>query len=256
MKCAKQKGSPKCAASAALSSLEPSSQTSGALVADRLRGDAGRGMLVGQRIVQPRHQVAHLDRIVGRVVPVGLAGGQHAHGALVAARRAADAEVDAAGEQRLQHAEVLGHLERAVVRQHHAAGADLHALGQARDAGDQHLGRRAGERLAAVMLGQPVAMIAEPVAELRQLERLAHRVGRRAALADRRLVENAETQPLVQEEGLKPLLAHGEELVLALAAQRVGVEVAELGQRVGRPPCRPNRSSRRARDGRRPSARG
>ncbi len=44
------------------------------------------------------------------------------------------------------------------------------------------------------MLGQPITVISEPVAELGQFERLAHCVCRRAAFADRRLVENAETQ--------------------------------------------------------------
>ena len=42
----------------------------------------------------------------------------------VGARRAAEAEIDAAGKQRLQHLEALGHHQRRMVRQHHAAGAD------------------------------------------------------------------------------------------------------------------------------------
>ncbi len=170
--------------------------------ADRLRRHAQARMLVGQRIVQPGHEVAHLVGVVLGVAPVGLAVGQHAHGALVAARRAADAEIDAAGEQRLQHAEILRHLEGAVVRQHHAARADLHMLREAGDARDQHFRRRARQRLAAVMLGQPVAVIAEAIAELGQLERVAHRVGRRAALGDGRLVENAELSSLFRARAL------------------------------------------------------
>ncbi len=45
---------------------------------------------------------------------------------------AADAEVDAARKERAQHAEIFGDFERAVVRQHHAAAADLDSLGSGR----------------------------------------------------------------------------------------------------------------------------
>ena len=45
----------------------------------------------------------------------------------IAARRAADREVDAIAVERAQHAEVLGDLERAVVGQHDAAAADADA---------------------------------------------------------------------------------------------------------------------------------
>jgi hypothetical protein len=48
-------------------------------------------------------------------------------GAHVAAGRAADAQVDAARRQRVQHAELLGHLEGRVVRQHHPGAADADA---------------------------------------------------------------------------------------------------------------------------------
>ena len=44
--------------------------------------------------------------------------------------------------QAAEDAERLGHLERAVVRQHHAAAADADALGDRRDLGDQDLRAR------------------------------------------------------------------------------------------------------------------
>jgi hypothetical protein len=44
------------------------------------------------------------------------------------------------------------------------------------------------------MLGQPVAVIAEPVGRLGEVERLPDGVGGRSAVADGRLVEGAETQ--------------------------------------------------------------
>jgi hypothetical protein len=43
-----------------------------------------------------------------------------------------------------------------------------------------------------VVLGEPVAAIAEPLAELRQFERLVDRGGGRGARADRRLVQHAQ----------------------------------------------------------------
>ncbi len=73
---------------------------------------------------------------------------------------------------------------------HDAAGTDPHLPGEAGDPGDQDLRRRPGEADRMVMLRQPVAMIAEPVAGLRQLEGLCDGLRRRAALGNRRLVEN------------------------------------------------------------------
>ena len=59
----------------------------------------------------------------------------------VGARRAAEAEIDAIGKQALQHLEAFGDLERRVVRQHHAAGADAQMLGRRRDLPDHDVGR-------------------------------------------------------------------------------------------------------------------
>jgi hypothetical protein len=117
---------------------------------------------------------------------------QRPRGALVAAGRAADAEVDATGEERLQHPEVLGHLEGAVVAEHDPARAHADTRGPRGDLADEHFGRGAGQPPATVMLGQPVPMIAETVCALGELQRLLDGLGRGPATPDRRLVEDAE----------------------------------------------------------------
>src|SRR5207245_6449446 len=71
---------------------------------------------------------------------------------LVAPGRAADAEIDPPGEERLEHAEALGDLQRAVVLEHDAAGADSDPRGTRRDLPDQHLRARARQPGRRVML--------------------------------------------------------------------------------------------------------
>jgi hypothetical protein len=117
----------------------------------------------------------------------------HGSGAVAHAGEArTPAEVDAAGVQRLEHPELLGHLQRAVVLEHHPTRAHPQALGAGGDRPDEHFRTRAGQRRRGVVLGQPVAPIAEPVAQLGQLERLLHGGGGGGAGADRRLIEYAQ----------------------------------------------------------------
>ena len=95
-----------------------------------------------------------LDRVVGDpagAVPQGVAGDR------VGAGRAADAEVDPPGVRRLQQRELLGHDERRVVGQHHAARADADPLGGGGDHRDQDRRVGGGDRRHVVVLGQPVA---------------------------------------------------------------------------------------------------
>ena len=86
-----------------------------------------------------------------------LAPPQHIRGHLIGAGRAPDAEIDAAGKQRLEHLEPFGHHQRRMVRQHDAARADADALGRGGDLADHDLGRRACDRGQVVMLRHPVA---------------------------------------------------------------------------------------------------
>ena len=80
---------------------------------------------------------------------------------LAAAGSAADAEIDAVGKHGVEGAKDFGDLERGVVREHDAAGADADACGLGGGAGDEDLGRGAGEQIHGVVLGVPEARVAE-----------------------------------------------------------------------------------------------
>ena len=67
--------------------------------------------------------------------------------ALVRAWRAPQTEIDAARRDRFEHPKLLGHLERRVMRQHHARAADADALRRRGDRGHENLGRRADDVL-------------------------------------------------------------------------------------------------------------
>ena len=157
----------------------------GRVRAERVRGDAGV-----RAVRRPRLQVAHLDRkVLGGVAGVRV---QRPRGAHVAAGRAAEAEVDAPRRERLEDAELLGDLERAVVRQHDAGAADPDRRRARRDRRHQDLGCGADDGRQAVVLAQPEARVAEPLAVLGERERVADR-GILAAAGERdRLVENRE----------------------------------------------------------------
>src|SRR4029077_9660468 len=55
----------------------------------------------------------------------------------VAARRAADTQVDASGKQRFECAELFGDGQRRVIRQHDAAGTDTNLRSSIRNVTDQ-----------------------------------------------------------------------------------------------------------------------
>ena len=95
----------------------------------------------------------------------------------VGAGRAAEAEIDAAGKQRLQHLEALGDHQRRMVGQHHAAGADADVFRHCGDLPNHQIGRGTCDRCQIVMLGQPVPDIAEPVDMARQIDAVAQRGG-------------------------------------------------------------------------------
>ena len=109
---------------------------------------------------------------------------------LAAAGSAADAEVDAVGEHCVERAEDFGDFERGVVRQHDAAGADTDARGCGGGAGDEDLGRGAGEQVHRVVLGVPEARVAELVDVLGERERVVEGVGGRETGGDGRLVKD------------------------------------------------------------------
>ena len=149
-------------------------------------GMAGREIagLPQRQFVQPLEEIVALAAIEPAAQRIG--------GGAIGARRAAKAEIDAAGKQRLQHLEALGDHQRRMVGQHHAAGADADALRHRRDLPDHEVGRGARDRSEIVMLGEPVADIAERIGMARQIDAVAQRRGRLGAGGDDGEVEDGE----------------------------------------------------------------
>jgi hypothetical protein len=147
---------------------------------------------VDQRlVVHPGYEVAHVGgKMLGPLVGRGIEG---EGGAAIRARRAAEPEVDAAGRQRIEHAEDLGHFERCIVRQHDAGAADPDALGGGGDGRDHDLRRGADDGRMVVVLGHPEALIAQRLAMLGQRHGVADRLVLRATGNGDRLVENGKT---------------------------------------------------------------
>jgi hypothetical protein len=137
-----------------------------------------------------------LRQLVRKIVRRGLA-----HVALeregregIAAGRTPDREIDAVAVQAAEHAEVLGDLQRAVVRQHHAAAADADTRRRRPDRGDQHFRAGAGQHRRAVVLGHPVPVVADVLRESRQIDRVSQRVTARRTVRNRGLVEDTQPQ--------------------------------------------------------------
>ncbi len=107
----------------------------------------------------------------------------------IGSRRAAKSEVNPAGEQRLQRAELLGDHERRVIREHDAASADANRCRSRRDVGDDDGCCRARDPGHVVMLGEPVAVDAETLGMAGVVERAKCSSGV-AALRDGCQIEN------------------------------------------------------------------
>ena len=121
-----------------------------------------------------------------------LVAAERPHRGGVGAGGAAEAEVDAAGVERLQRPELLGDHQRRVVWQHDAAGAEADLLRVGADVGDQDRGRRAGDRADVVVLGVPDAPVAEPLRNLGEADRAGEAVGDVLGRPDRGEVEDRE----------------------------------------------------------------
>jgi len=122
--------------------------------------------------VQEAHEVGDLLGEIFRA-PV-LAKGARRH--LVAPGRAADPEIDAPGEERFQDAEALGDLERAVVLEHDTPEPTRIREVRAATCPIRTSGLEPASPGVGVVLGQPVAVIPEAVADLGELECLVDRV--------------------------------------------------------------------------------
>ena len=110
----------------------------------------------------------------------------------IGARRPADAEVDPARVGGLEQRELLGHDERGVVGQHHAARADPDPLGGRGDHRDQQRRVGGGHRRHVVVLGQPVPPVARLVGHPRQRPGRGQRVTRRLVRPDGHEVEHGQ----------------------------------------------------------------
>jgi hypothetical protein len=80
------------------------------------------------------------------------------------------------------------------VRQHHAAAADPEARGDRRDLADHDFRAGAGQAGGAVVLGDPVAVVAEAVGQAGEVQGVAQGVAAGGALRHRRLVEHAQAE--------------------------------------------------------------
>jgi len=111
---------------------------------------------------------------------------------LVRPRRAAEAEIDAARKQRLQRPELLGDHHRRMVGQHDAARADTNARCRLPDVREHDRCRRARDPRHAVMLGHPIAVIAESLGVAGEIGGVGERPGDRAGIGDGHEVEERE----------------------------------------------------------------
>ena len=165
------------------------------------RGDPRERMILRPAAGEEAEQVHQLVGEVVRGQRLRRAA-QCRRGDLVGARGAPDAEVDPAGMERLQHAELLGHHQRHVVGQHHSAGADPHGRGRVGDVADQH-GRR-GTRDAGhvVVLGHPEPPVPEPFGVPGQVNGGVQGLRRGTAVRHRGEVENRQGQgPRAEGQG-------------------------------------------------------
>ena len=133
------------------------------------------------------------DDIVGELVRVGgQVAPQRAGGRLVGSRRAAESQVDTSGKQGFQRAELLGNHQGGMVGQHDAAGPDPNPGGAGCDVADHHGGGRAGDSRHAVVLGQPVAPVAQGFRVAGQIQGIAQGLAGIAAAGDGGEVEDGE----------------------------------------------------------------
>src|SRR5829696_8979403 len=107
-------------------------------------------------------------------------------------QRATEAEVEPSREGGVEQAELLDDGQGRPVAELHTTGADPDACGDGSSEGDQD--RRIGRRHAGVevVLGEPVAVVAEPLRLLRKVDRAPERLGRRLTGGHRHQVEDGQ----------------------------------------------------------------
>ena len=113
-------------------------------------------------------------------------------GGLVGAGSTAEAEVDAAGIEGFEGAELLGDDQRRVVGQHDAAGADADRRGAGADMSEADRGGGAGDAGHGMVLGHPEAPVAELLGMTGKVEGVAQGQTGVTAFDDRGEVEDGE----------------------------------------------------------------
>ena len=166
--------------------LEPSSQIGGSGASS---GIARSPRNIGRQGVRTAAEREQLGQQLQEVLAVG--GAQRPASPSRPSPARSRGKVDAAGMQRGEGAERLGHAQRRVVGQHHAAGADAQPGRVRRHVRDQHLGRRARDAGHRVVLGRPVTRRSPAVRPgWGQIDGAPHRLGVTAARGNGREVED------------------------------------------------------------------
>ena len=105
----------------------------------------------------PKLQLLNLARKFFRRIRIWVEG---VCGQTIGTWRTADAQIDAARRNSLEHAKLFRYFESRIMRQHDPGTADANAPRRRCDRGNQNLRRRADDAAAVVMFRNPVALIA------------------------------------------------------------------------------------------------
>ena len=148
----------------------------------------GGNALTFDRRFKPAHQLHHILR---EAIHVGLQGpAQSAGGQLVRTRRAAKAQINTVRIERRQGAELFGDDQRGMVGQHNAPCPNPNGLGGRCDRPDHHRGRCTGDAGHVVVLGQPVAGVAQSIGMGGQIDRVPQGLPHVGTIGDRSEIEN------------------------------------------------------------------
>ena len=162
-------------------------------IARGIGADLREGVPLRQRLAgYPGEDVAH----VGRELLRPLVGHrmQRVRREPVRARRPSQPEIDAPRRQRVENAELLGDLERRVMRQHDPGAADADALGLHRQRRDQDFRRGAEDARMVVVFGHPETVIAQRLAMRGERDGIAYCLTVRPTGGGDRLVQNRQAK--------------------------------------------------------------
>ena len=207
-----------------------------------------------------RRERVELGDLFVDLAPVGRAAAQGRGGDRIGSGRAPDAEVDATRVEGLERAKDLEHVERRVVREHDASGAHADVARDPGDVADEHLGRRAGDAGDVVVLGDPVAGVAELVDPSRQRDGRVDGRRRRGSRRDGKEVEDRERDHGPYDERRHRPVAHQNVRECARSGTRArcpaSTRPSSRGWRTARRPDRACRTRRPGSIGPRPWRRG